>query len=142
MGSTQQPWARDRFATARVAHLGTVTPRGGPHLVPVVFVLEEANDVIWLAVDSKPKSTRALSRLANIAANPRVALIVDHYEEDWSMLWWVRADGSAEVVDPAEPAAARGLDALVRKYPAYAAERPVGPVIKVVVDTWRAWSAR
>jgi PPOX class probable F420-dependent enzyme len=136
-----QSRARDRFAAARVARLGTVTPDGGPHLVPVVFVLEPGRDVAWTVVDSKPKSTRALRRLANIEANPRVSLLVDHYEDDWATLWWVRADGDAAVVEVRDPEASSALDALARKYPAYVAERPTGPMVRVAIDTWRAWTA-
>ncbi len=141
MGTAQQPWARDRFAAAAVARLATITADGGPHLVPVVFVLEPDRDVVWHVVDAKPKSTRALQRLANIAAHPRVSLLVDHYEDDWSALWWVRADGDATVVGLAHPEASTALDALTRKYPAYAAERPEGPMVRIAVDTWRAWAA-
>ena len=88
--------ARRRFAAARRAHLATADERGRPHLVPMVFVLRE--DTIFSAVDAKPKRTRALRRLANIAANPHAAALVDHYAEDWDSLWWVRADGSARVL--------------------------------------------
>ena len=83
--------ARRRFAGARVARLATVGADGRPHLVPIAFAC--VDDVVWSAVDDKPKRTRALRRLDNVRANPRVALLADHYDEDWSALWWVRADG-------------------------------------------------
>jgi PPOX class probable F420-dependent enzyme len=130
---------RDRFAAARVARLATVRPDGAPHLVPVVFAL--AGDVVWTAVDDKPKSTRALRRLDNIARRPRVSLLVDHYSDDWTTLWWVRADGTARVVDASDPEADVGRAALEAKYPQYAARTPAGPFVAVTVDTWRAWSA-
>ncbi|KLL11112.1 MULTISPECIES: TIGR03668 family PPOX class F420-dependent oxidoreductase [Protofrankia] len=94
--------ARRRFAAARVARLATVDAAGQPHLVPVTFALQD--NAIVTAVDHKPKRSTALRRLANIAANPRVALIADHYDEDWRTLWWARADGLARVI-PAEPPA-------------------------------------
>ena len=89
---------------------GPVRSDGGPHLVPIVFVL--VDDVVWSAVDGKPKSTRALRRLGNIRSDPRVSLLVDHYGDDWSQLWWVRLDGLARVVDlhaPQDPATATRL---------------------------------
>ena len=134
-----QAWTRERFAAATVARLATVTAAGHPHLVPVVFVLE--GDTVWTAVDHKPKGTRALRRLANIAAHPRVSLLVDHYDDDWSQLWWVRADGDADVVPVDGEAGATGLSSLVAKYPQYREHVPVGPLVRITVDTWRAWSA-
>ena len=81
----------ERFAAAPVAHLATVTPDGRPHVVPIVFALD--SEVLYTAVDGKPKSPARLQRLANIEANPKVSILVDHYADDWSQLWWVRADG-------------------------------------------------
>jgi PPOX class probable F420-dependent enzyme len=131
--------ARARFAGARVARLASVTPAGGPHVVPVTFAL--VGEVVWTAVDDKPKSTRRLQRLVNIAAHPGVSLLVDHYEEDWSALWWVRADGTARVADAdSSPEVRAALAALAAKYPQYA-EPPPGPLIRVAVTSWRAWSA-
>jgi PPOX class probable F420-dependent enzyme len=132
---------RRRVEAARVARLGTIAPDGGPHLVPVVFVLEPDRDVVWTAVDAKPKSTRRLRRLANIEANPRVSLLVDHYDDDWTRLWWVRADGRATIRAGADPETWSALDALVEKYPQYSDERPAGPVIRIEIDTWRTWAA-
>jgi PPOX class probable F420-dependent enzyme len=132
--------ARARFASARVARLATVGADGAPHLVPVVFAV--SGDVIWTAVDAKPKRTRALRRLANIEAEPRVALLVDAYvDEDWSALWWARADGVARVVEASSTAGARGLAALVERYAQYRAAPPAGPVIEVAVRRWSAWAA-
>ena len=131
--------ARRRFAQARVARLATVAA-GGPRLVPITFAL--ADEVIWSAVDDvKPKRTRALARLDHIAADPRVSVLADHYEEDWNALWWVRADGRARIVDVDDPAAAPGLEALAARYPPYR-ERPVaGPLIEISVARWSGWSA-
>jgi PPOX class probable F420-dependent enzyme len=134
--STEADWRR-RFAAARVAHLATADARGVPHLVPVTFAVE--GEVIWTAVDHKPKRTRALKRLANIETNPRVALLVDHYsDDDWSALWWVRADGTARVIERPPPAA---LAALGARYGQYAERPPEGPAIAVTVERWSGWSA-
>jgi PPOX class probable F420-dependent enzyme len=130
-----EPSPAARFATARVARLATVDPTGAPHLVPVVFAL--AGDVIYSAVDAKPKRHAALRRLANIAHEPRVAVLADHYAEDWSELWWVRADGVAAVL----PAAPEALAALVARYPQYRAAPPPGPFVRIEVHRWSAWSA-
>src|ERR671935_2729089 len=88
---------RNRVAAARVARLATVDARGRPHLVPFCFVLD--GEELLSAVDAKPKATQRLRRLENVRANPAVSVLVDHYEEDWSRLWWVRVDGRAEVVE-------------------------------------------
>ncbi|HWV84331.1 MAG TPA: TIGR03668 family PPOX class F420-dependent oxidoreductase [Capillimicrobium sp.] len=131
--------ARERFAAARVARLATADAAGVPHLVPVVFAV--AGDVVYTAVDAKPKRTTALRRLANVAANPRVALLVDHYEEDWDALWWVRADGVARIVDDEDEARA-AVALLAARYRAYRETPPPGPVIAVDVERWSGWSAR
>jgi len=133
-------WARERFAAERVARLATVSAGGLPHLVPVVFAV--LADTVWTAVDTKPKSTRSLRRLANIGENPQVSLLVDHYEEDWSALWWVRADGTARIVPAGSADGMAGVAALVAKYPRYQMDPPPGPVVVIAVDRWRAWSAR
>ena len=93
-------------------------------------------DVIHSAVDAKPKRTRRLRRLANIAANPRVTVLADHYEDDWSRLWWVRADGVARILDDS-PA---GVAALIARYPQYRRSPPPGPFLEITVERWSAWS--
>lgn len=129
--------AARRFARARVARLATVDGEGHPHLVPIVFVVIDG--VVWSAVDRKPKSGRALKRLTNIEANPRVSVLVDHYDDDWTRLWWVRADGEARVVEVGGAGTAEALDALAVKYPQYASERPAGPLVRVAVTRWSGW---
>jgi PPOX class probable F420-dependent enzyme len=126
---------RDRFAAAPVARLATASATGVPHLVPIVFAL--AGDTIYSAVDGKPKRSRSLRRLANIAANPRVSLLVDAYAADWSQLWWVRADGIASVLDSSAPADS----ALRAKYPQYREVSLDGPFLHVEVTCWSAWAA-
>jgi PPOX class probable F420-dependent enzyme len=135
--------ARERFAAARVARLATADAAGRPHLVPVVFAV--AGDVIYSVVDAKPKRTSALRRLRNVAENPFVALLADHYDDaDWGALWWVRADGRARVLDPGSAVeserveAARAVDLLRARYPQ---QRAVGAVLAVDVSRWSGWSA-
>jgi PPOX class probable F420-dependent enzyme len=123
---------RRRVEAARSARLATIGPDGGPHLVPVVFALD--GPLVWIAVDDKPKRSRDLARLRNIRATPRVSLLVDHYEEDWARLWWVRVDGPAEVTE-----SEAGLDALAVKYEQYRRTRPAGPLIAIAPDRWRSW---
>jgi PPOX class probable F420-dependent enzyme len=129
---------RKRLAEARVAHLATVDAGGKPHLVPITFALD--GDAIYFAVDSKPKRTTDLQRVRNIVANPAVAVLVDHYEDDWTKLWWVRVDGSARTVsDLAEAVHAVGL--LVDRYPQYRRARPTGTVVAISIDRISGWSS-
>ncbi|XVV14878.1 TIGR03668 family PPOX class F420-dependent oxidoreductase [Actinoplanes sp. CA-131856] len=123
----------ERFAAQPVARLATVGADGAPHLVPIVFAL--VGDVIVSAVDGKPKRSRALKRLANIAAEPRVSVLADHYDSDWQNLWWVRADGVARVREDA-PA---GIRELIAKYPQYRLVAPAGPYIEIAVKKWTSW---
>lgn len=127
--------ARSRFSAARVARLATVSAAGVPHLVPVTFAV--LGDRVVFAVDHKPKTTTRLRRLDNIAENPAVCLLVDVYDEDWTRLWWARADGAGAVL----ASDAEALYALVERYPAYVERRPTGPVVSIEVATWSGWAA-
>ncbi|MGY1896529.1 TIGR03668 family PPOX class F420-dependent oxidoreductase [Nocardia gipuzkoensis] len=129
--------ARKRFATSPVARLATISARSRPHVVPIVFVA--ADEVIYTSVDAKPKTTTALRRLDNIAANPAVAVLVDRYGDDWTQLWWARADGDARIAEPDEAAAA--IRRLTERYPQYERQPPPGPVIAIDVARWSGWSA-
>lgn len=127
---------RSWLGAARVARLATADGQGVPHLVPVVFALR--GDVVVIAVDHKPKRTTNLKRLRNIEANNRVSLLADHYDEDWTQLWWVRVDGTARVLhgdERTEP-----LRWLTDKYPQYADRPPDGPVIHIDVTAWHGWA--
>jgi PPOX class probable F420-dependent enzyme len=131
--------ARARFAAARVARLATADADGVPHLVPVVFAVD--GDVVYSAVDAKPKRSQSLRRLANVRANPHVALLADVYDDaDWAALWWVRADGEGQVVEPGEPEARHAVGLLVARYAQYRSARPTGPVLAVRVTRWSGWS--
>jgi PPOX class probable F420-dependent enzyme len=130
--------ARARMGEARVARLATAGGDGSPHLVPITFAVE--GDLIYTAVDHKPKASRALRRLRNIAQNPRVALLADEYGEAWEKLWWVHVDGRAEVVTDAA-AMRHPIDELVARYSQYRAHRPEGPVIVIRAERWVGWAA-
>ncbi|WP_072844766.1 TIGR03668 family PPOX class F420-dependent oxidoreductase [Rhodococcus tukisamuensis] len=130
---------RRRFAAARVARMATVTAAGRPHLVPLVFAT--ADGLVYSAVDDKPKSTRNLRRLDHITATGRASLLVDEYDEDWNLLWWVRVDCEARVADATSPEGTAGVRALVSKYPQYTTLPPTGPVIVFRPDRWAGWSA-
>jgi PPOX class probable F420-dependent enzyme len=129
---------RERVASARVARLASLDRDGRPHLVPICFAL--ARDTLYTAVDEKPKRSRRLKRLANIEADPRVTVLVDHYEDDWSRLWWARLDGVARILDAGDERE-RALALLREKYDQYRREPPTGPVIAIGIENWRGWSA-
>jgi len=130
-----------RFTRSPVARLGTVRPDGTPHLVPVVFAVDwtvPAEPIIFTAVDAKPKTTQRLRRLANIESNAAASVFVDHYADDWTQLWWVRADGVAAVHhDGAAMQAGYGL--LRAKYAQYQSVSLDGPVIAIAVRRWSSW---
>jgi PPOX class probable F420-dependent enzyme len=145
--------ARRRFAAARSARLATADAAGRPHIVPVVFAC--ADDRVYIAIDAKPKRSTDLKRLRNIQENPNVALLADDYDDDWSQLWWVRADGSARILpaaddgddgkdgkdgDADESARRVPIELLQRRYPQYVADVPRGPVIEISVIRWTGWA--
>lgn len=129
--------AKERFEASPVARLATADAHGVPHIVPVTFAVD--GDVVYFAVDAKPKSTRELRRLCNIEENPRVSLLTDHYAPDWRQLWWARADGRASVWREREQCA--GPVALLRaKYPQYEGRPLDGPVVAIEVERWSGWA--
>jgi PPOX class probable F420-dependent enzyme len=119
---------------APVARLATVDREGRPHVVPICFVVD--GDTLYTAVDEKPKRTRRLRRLQNIEANPRVEVLIDHYEDDWSKLWWVRLRGTARIVE--DP---RAVDLLAAKYLQYRERPPAGPVIAIEIEERSEWTS-
>ena len=127
-----------RLTGARVARLATTDPDGRPHLVPIVFVLD--GDTLYSAVDRKPKRSTTLRRVENARARPDVTLLVDHYEEDWRRLWWIRLRGRARVLDGGDERE-RALTLLAHKYEQYRAAPPDGPVLAVEIIEVREWSA-
>jgi PPOX class probable F420-dependent enzyme len=134
-GSQQPTGAHRSLADARVARLATVGPDGFPHVVPICFALD--GDTLYTAIDEKPKRTRLLQRLRDIEAHPRVEVLIDSYDEDWSQLWWVKLRGTAWVVDGDE----RALELLQEKYRQYRERPPDGPFIVVSVEQRLEWRA-
>jgi PPOX class probable F420-dependent enzyme len=130
------------FAQSPVAMLATAGPDAVPHVVPVVFAVHDDGDktTVYTAVDAKRKSTHRLRRLANIEANPHVSMLVDHYDEDWTQLWWVRADGLAEIHHSGDEMA-NGYFLLRRKYVQYQRIALDGPVVTVTVQRLSSWHA-
>lgn len=127
-----------RLGRARVGRMATVTAGGAPHVVPVVFALEDR--ILYWVVDRKPKRSQDLRRLENLRANPSVEVVVDHYEEDWTALWWVRARGAARIL-PEGPERERALQLLTAKYEQYREEPPEGAVIAIELIDVRSWEA-
>lgn len=131
--------ARALAEGARVARLGTLSKTGRVELVPMTFAI--VDDVLYTAVDHKPKTTTELKRLDNVRATPEVSMLIDEYDDaDWSALWWVRLRGLARV-EEAGPQYDKAIDALVDKYAQYAEVRPDGPAIVVELIRWQWWSA-
>src|SRR6201999_4335082 len=122
-----------RFAASPVARLATAALDGRPHLVPVVFALHD--EVLYTAVDGKPKTTQRLRRLANIERNPQGSLLVDHYAEDWTQVWWGLGDGVPTIHHDGHPIHV-GHDLLRAKYAQYQSVPLDGPVIAVAVQHW------
>lgn len=122
-----------------MARLGTLSKTGRVDLVPMTFAI--VDDVLFTAVDHKPKTTTELKRLENVRANPEVSVLIDDYhDDDWSALWWVRLRGLAQVVDEG-PRYETAIDALVGKYAQYKSIRPAGPAIVIELIRWQWWSA-
>lgn len=131
---------RARLASAPVARLATLRADGTPRLVPFTFAL--VGGLVCSAVDEvKPKRSTRLARLDDVRRDPRVAVVADHYDDDWSALWWVRVDGTAAVHDDG-PLRAEALAALCAKYPQYAAAPPDGPVLVITPERWAGWAAQ
>jgi PPOX class probable F420-dependent enzyme len=128
----------------RVARLGTADATGQPHVVPICYAFDGAT--FFSAVDAKPKRTPAagLRRVRNIRENPRVSIVVDEYDEDWSRLRYVIVQGEARILT-AGAAYRRGVELLLEKYPQYATlplDREVGTMIAVTPDRMAHWSFR
>jgi len=128
----------DPVPIERVGRLATVGADGRPHVVPICFALE--GNTLYTAVDEKPKRTRRLRRLRDVEANPNVTVLVDHYEEDWSHLWWAQLRGRARIVESG-PERERALALLAGKYEQYRAQPPQGPVIAVEIEERVEWAA-
>ncbi len=129
----------DFVSRQRVAHLATVDAAGQPHVVPVCFVYH--GGALWIAIDEKPKRSTRLKRLRNIGENPRVSLVLDRYDEDWTRLGYVLVQGSAIVLERGD-ARADVLAALREKYPQYVAMALEDrPLIRITPEQVSAWGA-
>jgi PPOX class probable F420-dependent enzyme len=131
------PWATELLESARVARLGLLDIQGGPRVLPVTFAV--ASGSIWSAIDRKPKSTREPARLRFLRNDPRAAVTVDHYSDDWAQLAWVQVLGAIELIDAAD--AEPGLEALAAKYLPYRNAPPPGPVLRLEVGRCLHWRA-
>ncbi|MEM7274479.1 MAG: TIGR03668 family PPOX class F420-dependent oxidoreductase [Actinomycetota bacterium] len=142
MPALDRSTALARFVASPVARLATVTADGAPHVVPICFAV--LDDTVVSVVDGKPKSTAALRRLDNIRARPAASLLVDHYEDDWHRLWWVRIDGTAGILDPADDADRaewdRAVDLLATRYRQYREARPEGAVVRLDIGRVVGWA--
>jgi PPOX class probable F420-dependent enzyme len=127
-----------RITTALVARLATVGADGRPHVVPITFA--PADDALYFAIDHKPKKTADLQRLRNIEANPAVSVLVDHYEDDWRRLWWIRIDGRARIVREG-PELDKAITLLSERYVQYRSARPDGPAVSIRIQRMSGWSA-
>jgi PPOX class probable F420-dependent enzyme len=129
---------RRRVADSRVARLATLDSDGRPHLVPIAFVL--VGNTLYSAVDAKPKRSRTLRRIENARRRPEVTVLIDHYDDDWTRLWWVRLRGRARVLEAGEEAE-RALVLLTAKYEQYRRAPPGLPVLAIDIGEWRGWAA-
>jgi PPOX class probable F420-dependent enzyme len=129
-----------------VGRLATLDADGSPHVVPIVFAAVDG--CIWSPIDGKPKRAGTLQRIYNVARTPSVSLLLDRYDADWTALWWIRIDGSAEVVsaDPQKnPASQRIAAALRAKYPQYRSVdlfSGTPTLLRIRPERHAAWSAQ
>jgi PPOX class probable F420-dependent enzyme len=132
-------WAAGLLKDHRVAHLGLLDDRGHPRVLPVTYALAEGR--IWTAVDRKPKRApeEELARVRFLRRDPRAALTVDRYADDWEELAWVQVLGEVEIVAAGDASAA--LSVLVEKYPQYAASPPPGPLLALTPRRCLFWRA-
>ena len=127
-----------RVTEARVGRLATTRPDGRPHLVPVTFAV--LGSILVHMIDHKPKTTDRLQRLANLDSDGRASLLVDHYEDSWDRLWWVRVDGHATVVSNG-PEWESARAALSEKYSQYEDRPPQGAAILLTIKRLSYWES-
>jgi PPOX class probable F420-dependent enzyme len=131
----------------RRAVLATVAPDGRPRLVPICYSLGPTEAIIYTPIDDKPKrddDPLALARVRDIAADPMVSVLVDRWDEDWSRLAWLRIEGQATLVTPADGPAehAAAVAALRSRYPQYATHRLESrPLIRIAIERVTDWGA-
>lgn len=137
--------ARRFLEVARRGVLSTTTADGRSRLVPVCHVVLDADGhtMVYTPIDDKPKQTREpreLARVRDILARPAVTLLVDRWDEDWSSLAWLRVEGRASLVEPADDRHAPAVEALRAKYPQYATQRlEERPLIRIELERIVSW---
>src|SRR3954447_14410109 len=140
--SSSQPtelvaWANDLLKSERVGRLGLLDEEGGPRVLPVTFAVADGR--IWSAIDQKPKRTGEPARLRFLRRDPRAALTVDRYSDDWEELAWVQVLGRVRIVEL--PEGEGGLEALKEKYLQYREEAPPGPLLALKAKRYLWWRA-
>jgi PPOX class probable F420-dependent enzyme len=130
-------WANELLESARVARLGLLDEEGAPRVLPVTFAVAEGR--IWSAIDRKPKRTEEPARLRFLRRDPRAAMTVDRYSDEWEQLAWVQVLGRAEIVEVGEGRV--GLEALRAKYEQYRTEAPPGPLLALRPERYLWWRA-
>jgi PPOX class probable F420-dependent enzyme len=136
------------LTTARRAVLATIAPDGRPRLVPICFSLAEREPILYTPLDDKPKRSDdplALARVRDIGSDPRVSVLVDRWDEDWTRLGWLRCDGRAKLLEPDDPGGEhdRAVKALRGRYPQYATHRLESrPIIRVTLERVTDWGLR
>ena len=130
-------WAKELLETARVGRLGLLDLDGAPRVLPVTFAVAEGE--IWSAIDNKPKRSGEPARLRFLRRDPRAALTVDRYSDDWEELAWLQVLGRVKIVEVAD--GAPGLEALSEKYEPYREAPPPGPLLALRPDRYLWWRA-
>jgi PPOX class probable F420-dependent enzyme len=126
-------WVKEILDATGRGFLSTVADKV-PHVVPVVFA--RLDDQIFCPIDGKPKSKGVLRRTQNLRVNPRAALVLDHYSEDWEELWWLRLDCHASI----ENMSAEVARSLRQKYKGYEEYDVGSSLIKLSCNSWNFWS--
>lgn len=128
--------------TTPVACLAQKDLGGAPQALPFVFARVARS--LWSPIDGKPKKHARLSRLEWIAADPQVLVLVDHYEDDWTRLWWLKLAGQATVVNAQEPGWSEAVSGLAKKYPQYD-ETPMfigtPTMMRIEIQHWKSWAS-
>jgi PPOX class probable F420-dependent enzyme len=141
------PAARTFLAGARRAILATIAPDGRPRPVPICFALDPSEAVLYTALDEKPKTVvepLRLARVRDVQADPRVSVLVDRWDEDWSRLAWLRIQGQAALLVPDDrmPERTVAVVALRAKYPQYGSHHlGARPIIRIAIERVTSWGA-
>jgi PPOX class probable F420-dependent enzyme len=142
------PAERAFLSAARRAVLATIASDGRPRLVPICFVVDPVHPILYTPLDEKPKAPREvmhLARVRDVLADPRVSVLVDHWDEDWARLAWLRCHGTATVLGsdagtPGAPERHAAISALRARYPQYVSHRlEARPMIRIVIERTTSW---